>query len=164
MDASCISGVCWAPPARRLGFHRHGTGRRGSVGVWLSHSAPPAPGKAVCLSSTAESSSAGLDVRSSFACGGKEGERDLTQSSEVVVIPCKPFTGQCPHGAARILGRSSRRQGSCLPDEGTVSKRTSASCSRHHKQDTLFGGLRQPGHGVQRHGPQQAWLVVPEHP
>lgn len=29
---------------------------------------------------------------------------------------------------------------------------------------TPFGGLREPRHRVQNRRPQQAWLVVPEHP
>lgn len=29
---------------------------------------------------------------------------------------------------------------------------------------TPFGGLREPGHRSLHHGPQQAWLITPEHP
>lgn len=119
--------------------------------MWLSHSAPPAPGKAICLSNTAGGLSAGLDVRSRFACRGQEGEQDLTWSSEVVVTPCNPFTGQHPHSAAQTLGRSSRGQGGCFPDQGMVSKLTAVSCPRHCRQDTLWWteGARAQGSASQ---------------
>lgn len=117
-------------------FHQCGTGRGGSVGMWLSHCAHPAPAKVTCLSSTAKGSSTGLDVRSCSACRGQEVEPNLTQSSEVVVTSCNPFIGQHLHGAAQTLGRSSSRQGSCFPDQQTVSKPTAASCPRNCRQDT----------------------------
>lgn len=116
-----------------LGSHRHGAGRRGSDSLQFSHPDPPAPGKGnlpqlrhrrfVC------------HVHSCFACRGQEREQDLTRSSEVVVTPHNPFTGQ--HPAAQILGRSSRRQGRCFPDQGTVSKCPAASCPGNCRQDDL---------------------------
>lgn len=145
------SGMCWAPPAWQWGF-------TDMVQVAEAQTACGYPvqtllplGKAICLSSTAEGSSARLDVRSRFACRGQEGEQDLTWSSEVVVTPRNAFTDQHLHSAACSLGRSRRRQGGCFPDQGTVSKRTAVSHPRHCRQDTLWWteGARAQGSASQ---------------